>query len=505
MGCTTALLRLAAAVAVATAAATLCGAFSTHDYHADEDFANVCRPPHRHQRTSAHPNAPTHTHRAQAFDIALMDAIADGTVDSILDRHGIPTQERVRDCSSLANKWPAVPRSVLADNRTTFGSVFAHGALRLCARTIDEGSRGRYVPNNVSGSLPEIERDVARRIGAHYNYTGTLGVQYVWFESSEEVMPALDAGECDATYALIAVGGFSGGLRRAERWRPSCAVLGDVVTLYVNASGPATLDAFLARYDSPAIGTIGLAALQFCPQLIIDSKTVSFLSDDAAYAALRAGTIHGFLGSTNAAAFPDVRAIATPYYITRAAWFRKEQTTDMKVTHAADLQQYMTGNEDLALTYEAALNAISQQTVTARIFSRFGISRLDTLVCFSWSSPSSLPFPHLLFFFFTLFCVWGEELRTAINQQECTGFRRSCAGARWRACCGTRRCASGLCTATTGTCRTASRARCLTSRCASPSGSASCTRARTGCSSPSGSASTRRRTCSRRCATARST
>lgn len=311
-----------------------------------------------------------------------MDAIADGTVDSILARHGIPTEARVRDCSSRANKWPDVPPGVLADSRTTFGSVFAHGALRLCARTIDEGSRGRYIPNNVSGSLPEIERDLARRIGEHYNHTGTLGVQYVWFESSEEIMPALDAGECDATYALIALGGFSGGLRRAERWRPSCAVLGDVVTLYVNRSSAATtLGEFLARHDSPAIGTIGLATLQFCPQLIIDSTTVSFLSDEAAYAALRAGTIHGFLGSTNAAAFPDVRPIATPYYITRAAWFRREQTTDRKVTRQDDLQQYMTGNEDLALTYEAALNAISQQTVTSRIFSRFGISRLDSLVC----------------------------------------------------------------------------------------------------------------------------
>lgn len=337
---------------------------------------------HAHQRTQQLTHKHKHTNPFQAYDIALMDAIADGTVDSILERHGIPTQDRVRDCSSLANKWPDVPRAVLADSRTTFGSVFAHGALRLCARTIDEGSRGRYIPNNVSGSLPEIERDVARRIGAHYNYSGTLGVQYVWFESSEELMPALDAGECDATYALIAVGGFSGGLRRAERWRPSCSVLGDVVTLYVDAGSPATtLDAFLARYDSPAIGTIGLATLQFCPQLIIDSKTVSFPSDEAAYAALQAGTIQGFLGSTNAAAFAGVRAIPTSYYITRAAWFRKEQTTDMKVTHADDLQQYMTGNEDLALTYEAALNAISQQTVTSRIFSRFGISRLDSLVC----------------------------------------------------------------------------------------------------------------------------
>ena len=310
-----------------------------------------------------------------------MEAIADGTVDSILDAHGIPTTERVRDCSSLANTWPTVPREVLADARTTFGSVFAHGSVRLCARTIDEGSRGRYIPNNVSGSLPAIERDLARRIGAHYNYTGTLGVQYVWFESSEEVMPALDAGECDATYALIAVGGFSGGLRRSEKWRPSCSVLGDVVTLYVSAASPArTLDAFLALHDSPAIGTVGLSALQFCPQLIIDAKTVSFTSDAAALEALSNGTIQGILGSP-AAAGPDVHPITTPYYITRAAWFRKEQTTAMKVTRQDDLQQYMTGNEDLALTYEAALNAISQQTVTSRIFNRFGISRLDTLVC----------------------------------------------------------------------------------------------------------------------------
>ena len=333
---------------------------------------------HFHQLAFTHKctNTPT-----QAFDIALMEAIADGTVDSILDAHGIPTTERVRDCSSLANTWPTVPREVLADARTTFGSVFAHGSVRLCARTIDEGSRGRYIPNNVSGSLPAIERDLARRIGAHYNYTGTLGVQYVWFESSEEVMPALDAGECDATYALIAVGGFSGGLRRSEKWRPSCSVLGDVVTLYVSAASPArTLDAFLALHDSPAIGTVGLSALQFCPQLIIDAKTVSFTSDAAALEALSNGTIQGILGSP-AAAGHDVHPITTPYYITRAAWFRKEQTTAMKVTRQDDLQQYMTGNEDLALTYEAALNAISQQTVTSRIFNRFGISRLDTLVC----------------------------------------------------------------------------------------------------------------------------
>ena len=336
----------------------------------------------------------------QAFDSALLEVVSDGTMSRILGSHGIPSDTRVQDCS-LSKGWPKVNKSAFSDTRTTFRNVFNRGSIRVCAIKTKGGSRGNYVKGNVSGTVPEIEAEIAKRIGKHYGYSGTLKVEYVWLKSREDLFPSLKDGKCEYVYPMMSVGGFTSGIRRAENWRPSCTVIGDKAALYVKDSlNVSSFQDFQDMFIRPRIGCIDVATLQFCPQLIIDSQCVSFQSDEDAYAALQRDEIDSFLGSTLAMTFHSIKNLTTPYFITRSAWFRKEKNTDEKVVENDELLEHLTGNEALALTYEVALNTMCQQTVTERIFNRFGINRFDSLVCYC----SSLPLNSCVFLFcFVLF------------------------------------------------------------------------------------------------------
>ena len=364
--------------------------FNSYDFHRDEDFASVCG------ALFLSPSCVCVLQRRvcvvfcflmdkQAFDAALMEAVADGTVGRIMDKHGIPSSTRVQDCS-VSKDWPDVNKSAFMDKRTTFSNVFDRGSIRVCAIRTRGGTRGNYVKGNVSGTGPEIEAEIAKRIGKRYGYSGTLKVEYVWLKSREDLFPSLNDGKCEYTYPLMSVGGFTSGIRRAEKWRPSCSVVGDKATLYVKDSlNVSSFQDFQNMFTRPRIGCIDIATLQFCPQLIIDSQCSPFQSDEDAYAALQRGEIDTFLGSTLAMTFPDIKNLTTPYFISRSAWFRKEKTPDEKVVEEDELLEFMTGNEALALTYEVALNTMCQQTVTERIFNRFGINRFDSLVCHKYS------------------------------------------------------------------------------------------------------------------------
>jgi len=296
-----------------------------------------------------------------------------------MDKYAIPSDSRVKDCSTIASNWPDHANM---SSLTTLGNISKRGTVRVCAVEFRGGSRGDYVKGNVNGATPEIEAEIVKRIGLHFKI-GPLKVEYVWVESRDDLFSVLEQGECDYLFPIMPVGGFTNGVRRAELWRPSCSVLADVVALYVKDDlNVSSFDQFQATFSRPRIGCVGFAVQQLCPQLIIDSKCVLVLSEEEAYAALQDGSIDTFIGSSSSMNFAHIKNLTTTYFMSRAAWFRRERPTRLKILTEDDYNRsIMRGNEALALTYEAALNTIWQLTVLDKIFNRYGVHRLDSLVC----------------------------------------------------------------------------------------------------------------------------
>jgi hypothetical protein len=120
---------------------------------------------------------------------------------------------------------------------------------------------------------------------------------------------------------------------------------------------------------------------------------VPYANDEDAHRALQRGSIIGFSGNpATVANATDVAFVRTERVLTRSGWFRRERLLAEKVQDVSELPSWKHGNEDLAQTYEAAINAMKQQDVVTRIFDRYpDVDRVAVADCFVSSGAYRVP------------------------------------------------------------------------------------------------------------------
>jgi hypothetical protein len=127
-------------------------------------------------------------------------------------------------------------------------------------------------------------------------------------------------------------------------------------------------------------------------QIFVDVIVQSYQTDREAYKALNERKLLAIGGVVRKrSADPEYRVIDTGRIMPRSGVFRRELPVSLKVPDLSVLPPWQTGNEDLALTYEAAVNAMLQQNTFAHILARYNVSNTPYSDCFTSSSAYRVP------------------------------------------------------------------------------------------------------------------
>eukprot|EP01105_Mastigella_eilhardi_P010238 TRINITY_DN2396_c0_g1_i3.p1 TRINITY_DN2396_c0_g1~~TRINITY_DN2396_c0_g1_i3.p1 ORF type:complete len:673 (+),score=108.31 TRINITY_DN2396_c0_g1_i3:58-2076(+) len=249
--------------------------------------------------------------------------------------------------------------------------------------------------------------EVVNFIAEHYReqYNHNLTVQLASYTSDSDMWADLDNGKLDCVcYEYLTIGGFRGTARRTILWHPSCAFssgswnLASLKSSNINNVTQLEQEMYRrwkqGRFYEIASGSLEETQLwaQF-PHAVVEQY--NSWQEGLSALATRSDVVLAATAESIPNNASDNSVFMTNFFTPCAMFFRKEveDKRKVRVSEVAGLEPWQTGNENLALLYEAALSAIIQDGDYEDIFAKYtnpnditflDCYKSDTGVKFAW-------------------------------------------------------------------------------------------------------------------------
>eukprot|EP01105_Mastigella_eilhardi_P009312 TRINITY_DN2204_c0_g1_i4.p1 TRINITY_DN2204_c0_g1~~TRINITY_DN2204_c0_g1_i4.p1 ORF type:complete len:641 (-),score=114.99 TRINITY_DN2204_c0_g1_i4:32-1954(-) len=207
---------------------------------------------------------------AQVYNAAQVWLASLGTKSDIYAAYNMTVVD-VGDCLGKESAYsvPETPigtlQHVLSSGKLTIGVVIGES---YPLKVILPGSA------DPTGALTDLERSVATWIYRQYSSVKPVIATYIKYNSSAELLAALDAGEVDVTSNNAFVGGQYDGEARRNKFQASCSSVSTQLSLYVQKSlSVTTLPGFVEYLmahsaENVTVGALGTGNVQIAQSLL---------------------------------------------------------------------------------------------------------------------------------------------------------------------------------------------------------------------------------------------